>query len=86
MPVGLDPSIGKIALQIEIDRDGDHEPARWPSGAISKGTKFGSPSTLDASQKRKIAERHAAGETMAELAEEYEVGEATIWRALQAAA
>jgi uncharacterized protein (DUF433 family) len=32
----------------------------------------------------RIAERHAAGETMAELASAYEVGEATIWRALQA--
>jgi hypothetical protein len=26
---------------------------------------------------------HAKGETMAELSREYEVGEATIWRALQ---
>ena len=40
---------------------------------------------LDAGQKRKIAERYAAGETMAELSREYEVGEATIWRALKAA-
>ena len=32
---------------------------------------------------RKIAERYGGGETMAELAREYEVGEATIWRALQ---
>jgi DNA invertase Pin-like site-specific DNA recombinase len=51
--------------------------------AKAKGTKFGRPSALDASQKRKIAERYAAGETMAELAREYECGEATIWRALQ---
>jgi hypothetical protein len=43
------------------------------------------PGALDAGQKRKIAERHAAGETMAELASgAYEVGEATIWRALHA--
>jgi hypothetical protein len=34
-------------------------------------------------QKRKIAERYAAGGTMAELAAEHECGEATIWRALQ---
>jgi hypothetical protein len=34
--------------------------------------------------KRKVlAERYAAGETMAKLALEYECGEATIWRALQ---
>ena len=30
-----------------------------------------------------IAERYAAGETMAELARQYECGEATIWRVLQ---
>ena len=54
--------------------------------AKAKGTKFGRPTTLDASQKRKIAERYAAGETMAELARDYECGEATIWRALQPAA
>lgn len=51
--------------------------------AKRKGTKFGRPSALDASQRRKIAERYASGETMAELAAEYECGEATIWRALQ---
>jgi DNA invertase Pin-like site-specific DNA recombinase len=54
--------------------------------AKAKGTQFGRPSALDASQKRKIAERYAAGETMAELAREYECGDATIWRALQPAA
>ena len=51
--------------------------------AKARGTQFGRPSRLDAGQRRKIAERYAAGETMAELALEYEVGEATIWRALQ---
>jgi DNA invertase Pin-like site-specific DNA recombinase len=51
--------------------------------AKRKGTKFGRPTALDASQRRKIAERHANGETMLELAAEYEVGEATIWRALR---
>ena len=50
--------------------------------AKRKGTKFGRPEVLEPSQKRMIADRHAAGETMAELAREYEVGEATIWRAL----
>jgi DNA invertase Pin-like site-specific DNA recombinase len=50
--------------------------------AKRKGTKFGRPAALDAGQRRKIAERYAAGETMAELAREYECGEATIWRAL----
>ena len=51
--------------------------------AKRKGTKFGRPSALDAGQRRKIAERYSAGETMAALAREYECGEATIWRALQ---
>ena len=53
--------------------------------AKAKGTKFGRPTALDAGQRRKIADRYAAGETMAELAREYECGEATIWRALKAA-
>ena len=51
--------------------------------ARENGKKFGRPSALDVTQKRKIAERYAAGETMAELARDYEVGEATIFRALQ---
>jgi len=51
--------------------------------AKRKGTKFGRPSALDAGQRRRVAERYAGGETMAELAREYECGEATIWRALQ---
>jgi DNA invertase Pin-like site-specific DNA recombinase len=53
--------------------------------ARKQGKRFGRPSALDAGQRRKIAERYAAGETMAELAREYEMGEATIWRALQPA-
>ena len=55
----------------------------WIERARRKGTKFGRPTALDVSQRRRIAERYAAGETMAELAREYECGEATIWRALQ---
>ena len=51
--------------------------------AKRKGTKFGRPTALDPSHRRRIAERYTAGETMAELAREYECGEATIWRALQ---
>jgi DNA invertase Pin-like site-specific DNA recombinase len=51
--------------------------------AREQGKKFGRPSALDVGQKRKIAERYAAGATMAKLAAEYEVGEATIFRALQ---
>jgi DNA invertase Pin-like site-specific DNA recombinase len=51
--------------------------------AKRKGTKFGRPSALDASQRKRIADRYAAGETMAELAREYEVSEPTIWRTLQ---
>ena len=47
------------------------------------GKKFGRPDRLDAGQKRKIAELYASGKTMPELAEEYECGIGTIWRALQ---
>ena len=50
--------------------------------AKAKGTKFGRRSVLDASQRKKVAERYAAGETMAQLAADYGCGEATIWRAL----
>jgi DNA invertase Pin-like site-specific DNA recombinase len=54
--------------------------------ARDNGKKFGRPSALDAGQKRKIAERYAVGETsMAALAIEYNVGEATIFRALNPA-
>jgi len=52
--------------------------------AKAKGKKFGRPAVLDISQRRKIAERYAAGETMAALASDYGCGEATIWRALGA--
>jgi DNA invertase Pin-like site-specific DNA recombinase len=51
--------------------------------AKANGKKFGRPSRLDVGEKRRIADRYAAGETMAELAREYECGEATIFRALQ---
>jgi DNA invertase Pin-like site-specific DNA recombinase len=40
--------------------------------AKAKGTQFGRPTRLDPSQRRRIAERYAAGETMADLAREYE--------------
>ena len=51
--------------------------------AKANGKQFGRPTALDAGQRRRVAERYAAGETMAELAREYSCGEATIWRALQ---
>jgi DNA invertase Pin-like site-specific DNA recombinase len=51
--------------------------------AREQGKKFGRPSALDVGQKRKIAERYAAGDTMQALADEYEVGVASIHRALQ---
>jgi DNA invertase Pin-like site-specific DNA recombinase len=50
--------------------------------ARERGVAFGRPTTLNARQRRMIAERHAAGETMAALAREFDVGEATVWRAL----
>jgi DNA invertase Pin-like site-specific DNA recombinase len=51
--------------------------------ATAKGKQFGCKPRLDPGQRRRIAERYAGGETMAELAREYECGEAIIWRALQ---
>jgi DNA invertase Pin-like site-specific DNA recombinase len=50
--------------------------------AKAKGTQFGRKSVLDDGHRKRIAERYAAGETMADLAREYNCGEATIWRAL----
>jgi DNA invertase Pin-like site-specific DNA recombinase len=47
------------------------------------GKKFGRKALLDAGQRRRIAERYANGETMAELAAVYEVSEPTIWRVLR---
>jgi DNA invertase Pin-like site-specific DNA recombinase len=52
--------------------------------AKARGTVFGRKSVLDAGERRTIAERYAAGGTMAALAREYKVGEATVWRALRA--
>jgi DNA invertase Pin-like site-specific DNA recombinase len=51
--------------------------------AKRKGTQFGRPTRLDAGEKRTIADRYAKGETMEQLAQEYECGVGTIWRALQ---
>jgi hypothetical protein len=51
-------------------------PPRTEAGiakAKAQGKKFGRPSALDVGQKRKIAQRYAAGETMEALAAEYEV-------------
>jgi DNA invertase Pin-like site-specific DNA recombinase len=50
--------------------------------AKARGVLFGRKPVLDAGERRKIAERHAAGETMAELAKDYQVGVGTIHRAL----
>jgi len=47
------------------------------------GVAFGRPARLNPRQKRLIAERYATGATMRELADEFDVGEATIWRALR---
>jgi DNA invertase Pin-like site-specific DNA recombinase len=52
--------------------------------AKANGKEFGRPRRLDAGQKRRIAERRAAGETIEALALEYDVGLATIHRALNA--
>ena len=51
--------------------------------AKANGKQFGRPTALDAGQRRRIAERYCTGESMAKLAREYAVGEATVWRALR---
>jgi DNA invertase Pin-like site-specific DNA recombinase len=51
--------------------------------AKAKGTKFGRPTALDAGERKKLTDRYSEGESMAALALEYEVGVATIWRALR---
>src|SRR2546423_14575404 len=61
-------------------------PARTQAGvqgAEERGVIFGRSTKLNAKQRRIIAERYAAGETAAALAREFEVGEATVWRALK---
>jgi DNA invertase Pin-like site-specific DNA recombinase len=50
--------------------------------ARERGATFGRPTKLNPKQRKMIAERYAAGETAAALAREFEVGEATVWRAL----
>jgi len=54
--------------------------------ARDKGVTFGRPTKLNPRQRRMIAERYAAGETMAALARAFDVSEPTVWRALRAAA
>jgi DNA invertase Pin-like site-specific DNA recombinase len=51
--------------------------------AKDNGVTFGRPVKLNAKQRRILAERHAAGETLMTLAREFRVGEATVWRALR---
>lgn len=50
--------------------------------AKALGTRFGRRNALDPSQRRKVAQKHASGATVRALAAEYEVGVATIHRAL----
>jgi DNA invertase Pin-like site-specific DNA recombinase len=60
--------------------------ARTQAGIVkarARGVTFGRPVKLNAKQRRIIAERYASGETMAALASEFSVGEATVWRALR---
>jgi DNA invertase Pin-like site-specific DNA recombinase len=50
--------------------------------AKAQGKVFGRKPKLDVGQRRRIADRYRKGETMAELALEYDVSQPTIWRAL----
>jgi DNA invertase Pin-like site-specific DNA recombinase len=72
------PTVGRLVMTI-MGGIGEFERSlirsRCDEGiarAKRKGTKFGRPSALDAGQRRKIADRYAAGETMADLAIEYD--------------
>jgi DNA invertase Pin-like site-specific DNA recombinase len=47
------------------------------------GVQFGRPARLNPRQKRMVADAHASGESMANIAERFEVGVATVWRALR---
>jgi len=49
------------------------------------GKTFGRPVKLNSRQRQMIAQRHAAGETLQELAALFRVGKATVHRALHAA-
>ena len=51
--------------------------------ARERGVAFGRPPRLNPRQRRMIAERYAGGETLAALAADFDVGEATVWRALR---
>jgi hypothetical protein len=90
------PQILRPSTPLSVDATPAATPVVKPAGepesceegierAKAKGTKFGRPDRLDTGEKRKIAERYAKGETMSELAAEYQVGLGTIWRALQPA-
>ena len=50
--------------------------------AKAKGTKFGRRNALDPNQRRKVAQLHAKGATVRDLVADYEVGVATIMRAI----
>jgi DNA invertase Pin-like site-specific DNA recombinase len=50
--------------------------------ARERGVQFGRKPRLNVRQKRMIGERHAAGESMADLADAFDVGVATVWRAI----
>jgi len=51
--------------------------------ARERGVKFGRRERLNTTQRKMLAERYAAGETMAGLADFFEVGVATVFRALR---
>ena len=53
--------------------------------AKERGVAFGRPAKLSAKQRQLIAKRYADGETAAALARDFDVGVATVWRALNSA-
>jgi putative DNA-invertase from lambdoid prophage Rac len=53
--------------------------------AKERGVALGRPAKLSAKQRQLIAKRYADGETAAALARDFDVGVATVWRALNSA-
>jgi DNA invertase Pin-like site-specific DNA recombinase len=71
--------VGRFMLAImagiaEFERSMSASAAMTGSNVKANGTKFGRPSALDAGERRKIADRYSADETLAELARDYGLG------------
>lgn len=75
---GILASLG--ALEREEQRERRAGPARVRR---ERGQQVGRPRALSAEQRAQVAERHAGGESVADIAESFGVGRDTVYRALQ---